>query len=45
MSGGGGMAFDEYGHHEKKMELSDISTALFVDETTGIPLYYEHFDG
>jgi len=41
----GGMAFAEYGHPKKKTGLPDISTALFVDETTGIPLYYEHFAG
>ena len=28
-----------------KENLPDINTAMFVDEMTGIPLYYEHFYG
>ncbi len=28
-----------------KENLPDINTAMFADETTGIPLYYEHFYG
>ncbi|WP_321002867.1 IS1634 family transposase [Eisenbergiella porci] len=35
----------EYGHPKVNEKLPDINTALFVDETTGIPLYYEHFYG
>ena len=35
----------EYGHAKVKENLPDINTAMFVDEMTGIPLYYEHFYG
>ena len=35
----------EYGHPKVKENLPDINTAMFVDEMTGIPLYYEHFYG
>ena len=40
-----GMAMAEYGHPKKKAGIPDVSTALFTDEATGIPLYYEHFYG
>lgn len=35
----------EYGHPKVREGLPDINTGLFVDENTGIPLYYEHFFG
>lgn len=35
----------EYGHSKIKENLPTINTALFVDEKTGIPFYYEHFYG
>lgn len=35
----------EYGHAKKDRGIPQINTALFVDEDTGIPLYYEHFHG
>lgn len=35
----------EYGHPKIDEQLPDINTALFTDEKTGIPLYYEHFYG
>lgn len=35
----------EYGHAKKKRGIPQINTALFVDEQTGIPLFYEHFLG
>ena len=35
----------EHGHPKVNKHLPDINTALFVDEETGIPLYYEHFCG
>lgn len=34
-----------YGHAKKNKGLPVINTAMFVDEVTGIPLYYEHFEG
>ena len=42
-----GIPLAEYGHpkDKRKKKLPDINTALFVDESTGIPLYYEHFCG
>ena len=33
------------GHEKIKMNLPIINTAMFVDEKTGIPLWYEHYDG
>lgn len=36
---------EEHGHPKVNKHLPDINTALFVDEETGIPLYYEHFCG
>ncbi len=35
----------EFGHAKKKEKLPIISTAMGVDEETGIPLYYEDFVG
>lgn len=35
----------EFGHAKTDEGLPIINTALFVDEKTGIPLYYEHFCG
>ena len=35
----------EYGHAKVDENLPDIQTAMFVDEETGIPIYYEHFFG
>lgn len=40
-----GIDLAEYGHAKVKENLPDINTAMFVDEITGIPLYYEHFYG
>ena len=40
-----GIELAEYGHPKVKENLPDINTAMFVDEMTGIPLYYEHFYG
>ena len=40
-----GIELAEFGHAKVKENLPDINTAMFVDETTGIPLYYEHFYG
>lgn len=40
-----GIELAEYGHAKVKEKLPDINTAMFVDEMTGIPLYYEHFYG
>ena len=42
-----GIRLAEHGHpkDQGKKKLPDINTALFVDEATGIPLYYEHFCG
>ena len=33
------------GHEKIKLNLPIINTAMFVDEKTGIPLWYEHYDG
>lgn len=35
----------EFGHPKKKEKLPNISTAMGVDEETGIPIYYEDFIG
>ena len=35
----------EYGKAKLNENLPDINTAMFVDEKTGIPIYYEHFYG
>lgn len=40
-----GIVMAEYGHAKKDEQLPVVNTALFVDEETGIPLYYEHFYG
>ena len=40
-----GIELAEFGHAKVKENLPDINTAMFVDESTGIPLYYEHFYG
>lgn len=39
------LALAEFGHAKINEQLPDINTAMFVDEKTGIPLYYEHFCG
>lgn len=39
------MLFAEKGHSKKESEDPQINTAIFVDETTKIPLYYETFYG
>ena len=39
------ISYAEYGHAKINEGLPCINTALFVDEITGIPLYYEHFYG
>ena len=33
------------GHEKIKLNLPVINTAMFVDEMTGIPLWYEQYDG
>lgn len=35
----------EFGHAKIDENLPDINTAMFVDEETSIPLFYEHFYG
>lgn len=35
----------EFGHAKKKEKLPIVSTAMGVDEETGIPIYYEDFVG
>lgn len=40
-----GIGMAEFGHAKVNEQLPIINTALFVDEETGIPLYYEHFCG
>lgn len=40
-----GISLAEFGHAKLNENLPDINTALFVDEKTSIPLYYEHFYG
>ena len=40
-----GIELAEFGHAKVKENLPDINTVMFVDESTGIPLYYEHFYG
>lgn len=35
----------EFGHAKINENLPDINTAMFVDEETSIPLFYEHFYG
>ena len=40
-----GIELAEFGHAKVKENLPDINTAMFVDEITGIPMYYEHFYG
>ena len=40
-----GIEMAEFGHAKVNEQLPIINTALFVDEETGIPLYYEHFCG
>lgn len=39
------LSLAEFGHAKIDEQLPDINTAMFVDEKTGIPLYYEHFCG
>lgn len=43
--GGKGIPMAKRGHAKLNVGLPDINTAMFVDEETGIPLWYEHFDG
>lgn len=40
-----GIELAEFGHAKVKEKPPDINTAMFVDETTGILLYYEPFYG
>lgn len=40
-----GIETAEFGHAKKKENLPIVSTAMGVDEETGIPLYYEDFIG
>lgn len=35
----------EFGHAKQNEGIPQINTAMFVDERTGIPLFYEHFLG
>ena len=41
----GHIDFAKFGQAKINVDLPIINTAAFVDETTGIPLWYEHFDG
>ena len=43
--GGKGIPMAKLGHAKIDIGLPIINTAMFVDEETGIPLWYEHFDG
>lgn len=43
--GGDGIPFAKRGHPKIDVGLPIINTAMMVDEKTGIPLWYEHFDG
>ena len=43
--GGHGISWAKLGHAKIDVGLPIINTAMFVDEETGIPLWYEHFDG
>lgn len=43
--GGKGIPMAKRGHPKLNVGLPDINTAMFVDEETGVPLWYEHFDG
>lgn len=43
--GGKGISWAKFGHPKINIGLPIINTAMFVDEATGIPLWYEHFDG
>ena len=40
----GHIDFAKFGQAKINVDLPIINTAAFVDETTGIPLWYEHFD-
>lgn len=42
---GRGIPLAKLGHAKIDIGLPVINTAMFVDEKTGIPLWYEHFDG
>lgn len=42
---GTGISIAERGHEKIELGLPIINTAMFVDEDTGIPLWYEHYDG
>ena len=43
--GGKGIPWAKLGHAKIDVGLPIINTAMFVDEETGIPLWYENFDG
>ena len=43
--GGKGIPLAKLGHAKVDVGLPIINTAMFVDEETGIPLWYEQFDG
>ena len=42
---GEGITMASEGHEKIELGLPIINTAMFVDEETGIPLWYEHYDG
>ena len=42
---GDGIPWAKLGHAKINIGTPIINTAMFVDEATGIPLWYEHFDG
>ena len=44
-SSSNGIDLAKRGHAKLNVGLPDVNTAMFVDEETGIPLWYEHFDG
>lgn len=41
----GNNRYAEHGHAKINEGIPDVNTAVFCDETTGIPIYYEHFYG
>ena len=43
--GGHGIPLAKLGHPKIDVKLPIINTAMFVDEETGIPLWYETYDG
>lgn len=42
---GSGVTTAEKGHPKIDLDLPITNTAMFADEETGMPLWYEHFDG